>query len=63
MIRQLTVRDNIEFSANYRLPIELTKAERTDVVNETLIDLGIEHVQFSVIGINQFWFYSYFDFR
>lgn len=50
MIRQLTVRDNIEFAANYRLPIEMSRAERTIVVNETLIDLGIEHVQFSVIG-------------
>jgi hypothetical protein len=51
MIRQLTVRDNIEFSANYRLPIEMSKVERTAIVNETLIDLGIEHVQFSVIGV------------
>lgn len=50
MIRQLTVRDNIEFAANYRLPIEMSRAERTAIVNETLIDLGIEHVQFSVIG-------------
>lgn len=50
MIRQLRVRDNVEFSANYRLPVEMTRAERMNVVNETLIDLGIEHVQFSVIG-------------
>eukprot|EP00604_Paraphysomonas_vestita_P002123 CAMPEP_0174818772 /NCGR_PEP_ID=MMETSP1107-20130205/1628_1 /TAXON_ID=36770 /ORGANISM="Paraphysomonas vestita, Strain GFlagA" /LENGTH=300 /DNA_ID=CAMNT_0016031111 /DNA_START=699 /DNA_END=1598 /DNA_ORIENTATION=- len=50
MIRQLRVRDNVEFSANFRLPVEMTCEERMNVVNETLIDLGIEHVQFSVIG-------------
>ena len=51
MIRQLTVRDNIEFSASYRLPIEMSKSERDAVVNDTLLSLGIDHVQHSVIGM------------
>ena len=50
MIRQLTVRDNIEFSANYRLPREMTAEERNAVINDTLLSLGIDHVQHSVIG-------------
>jgi ABC-type multidrug transport system ATPase subunit len=50
MIRQLTVRDNIDFSASYRLPVEMTLDERIDVVNETLLSLGIDHVQHSIIG-------------
>jgi hypothetical protein len=50
MIRQLTVRDNIAFSADYRLPVEMTAAEKNQIVNETLLSLGIDHVQHSVIG-------------
>ncbi|CAE7389152.1 ABCG24 [Symbiodinium microadriaticum] len=50
MIRQLTVRDNISFSAAYRLPVEMTAAQKEDVVNQTLLSLGIDHVQHSLIG-------------
>ena len=50
MIRNLTVRDNIGFSASYRLPATMTYAETQDVVNETLLSLGIDHVQHSIIG-------------
>ena len=50
MIRQLTVRDNIAFSAAYRLPIEMSASQKNDVVNDTLLSLGIDHVQHSVIG-------------
>lgn len=50
MIRQLTVRQNIEFSAMYRLPVEMPYEEKVNIINETLIALGIDHVQHSVIG-------------
>ena len=50
MIRQLTVRDNMEFSANIRLGVEMSASERKKVVNDTLVALGIDHVQHSVIG-------------
>ena len=50
MIRQLTVRDNIVFSARYRLPDAMSLAEKNDVVNQTLVSLGIDHVQHSVVG-------------
>lgn len=50
MIRQLTVRDNIEFSANIRLGVDISADERKKVVNDTLVALGIDHVQHSVIG-------------
>lgn len=51
MIRQLTVRDNIAFSADYRLPVEMSAAEKNQIVNDTLLSLGIDHVQHSVIGM------------
>ncbi len=50
MIRQLTVRDNIEFSACYRLPRETTLEQRNQVITDTLLSLGIDHVQHSIIG-------------
>jgi ABC-type multidrug transport system ATPase subunit len=50
MIRELTVRDNISFSANYRLPASLTTVEVTNRVNDTISELGIPHVQHTVIG-------------
>jgi ABC-type multidrug transport system ATPase subunit len=50
MIRNLTVRDNIGFSANYRLPASMSYDEAQGVVNDTLLSLGIDHVQHSIIG-------------
>ena len=50
MIRNLTVRDNISFSASYRLPATMSYAETQGVVNDTLLSLGIDHVQHSIIG-------------
>jgi ABC-type multidrug transport system ATPase subunit len=50
MIRNLTVRDNIGFSANYRLPDSMSYSEAQGVVNDTLLSLGIDHVQHSIIG-------------
>ena len=50
MIRNLTVRDNIGFSANYRLPAAMSYADAQGVVNDTLLSLGIDHVQHSIIG-------------
>jgi ABC-type multidrug transport system ATPase subunit len=50
MIRELSVRDNIEFSARYRLPKELTPDEINRKVNVCINELGIPHVQHSPIG-------------
>lgn len=50
MIRELSVRDNIEFSARYRLPKELTTEEINRKVNVCINELGIPHVQHSPIG-------------
>jgi ABC-type multidrug transport system ATPase subunit len=50
MIRELSVRDNIEFSARYRLPKELTPDEINSKVNVCINELGITHVQHSPIG-------------
>ena len=50
MIRTLSVRENIKFSASYRLPATFSDADCEKAVNQTLVDLGIEHVQHSAIG-------------
>lgn len=50
MIRDLTVRDNIAFSAAYRLPASLSSDEVSERVNGCITDLGISHVQHSSIG-------------
>ena len=50
MIRQLSVIDNIRFSADYRLPVSLTDEERETATNHCLADLGIEHVKHTAIG-------------
>lgn len=50
MLRELTVRDNIAFSAHYRLPKELTEQEIQGKINHTLAVLDIAHVQHTVIG-------------
>ncbi len=55
MIRQLTVRDNIEFSASYRLPREMSVEQKNQVVTDTLLSLGIDHVQHSIIGTVQLY--------
>jgi len=50
MLRELTVRDNISFSAKYRLPANLTGPEVEHKINECIAELGISHVQHSIIG-------------
>jgi ABC-type lipopolysaccharide export system ATPase subunit len=50
MIRELTVRDNISFSAFYRLPATMTSQEISARVNSTISELGIPHVQHTIIG-------------
>ena len=50
MIKTLTVRDNLTFSARYRLPASTTSKQIEEKVNEMLFELGIPHVQHSVIG-------------
>ena len=50
MIRTLTVRDNITFSAKYRLPVSHSKEQIINKVNECIDVLGLSHVQHSPIG-------------
>jgi ABC-type multidrug transport system ATPase subunit len=50
MLRELTVRDNISFSAKYRLPAALPRQAVEAKINHCINELGISHVQHSVIG-------------
>lgn len=50
MIRELSVRDNIAFSARYRLPAALSREEINTKVNSLIDDLQIGHVQHTNIG-------------
>lgn len=50
MLRELTVRDNISFSAEYRLPAGLSSLAVGHKVNQCISELGLDHVQHSVIG-------------
>ena len=50
MIRTLTVRNNIAHSAKMRLPKDFTKDQTDKKVAHTLVELGISHVQHSIIG-------------
>ena len=50
MIRSLSVRDNINFSARYRLPTSLSEFEIVQKVNDCIEVLGVSHVQHSLIG-------------
>ena len=50
MIRELTVREIITFSASYRLPSSYTSQQIETAVNQCLLDLGMSHVQHSPIG-------------
>ena len=50
MLRELTVRENIEFSARYRLPISMTEIEIEEQISRTIRELGLSHVQHSIIG-------------
>ena len=45
MLRDLTVRQNIQFQADFRLPAELCREEREVMVDKVIKDLGLEHVQ------------------
>jgi len=50
MLRELTVLDNITFSANMRLPANWTTEMKREKVMEVLCTLGLTHVQHSIIG-------------
>ena len=50
MLRELTVRDNISFSAKYRLPAMWSAPAVEAKINECIAELGISHVQHSIIG-------------
>lgn len=52
MIRQLTVRDNIAFSARYRLPASMSLSQKNDVVNQTLLSLGIDQFSTRLLGMS-----------
>lgn len=46
----LTVRENIMFSANVRLPAEVSRTERTARVNKVIQDLGLESCADTRVG-------------
>ncbi len=48
----LTVRENLTFSANLRLPVSLTESEKLQKVSEAIQDLGLTECADSVVG----WF-------
>lgn len=50
MMRDLTVRQNIAFSAEYRLPREMSKNEKYAQVDRVIENLGLGHVQDEQIG-------------
>jgi len=46
----LTVRENLMFSANVRLPIQLSSKAKIDIVNEVIMELGLEKCANTIIG-------------
>ena len=50
MLRELSVRDNVEYSARVRLPGGWSGAEVAAHVDATLAALSLGHVQHTVIG-------------
>ena len=50
MHRELSVRDNLSFSANMRLPASLSSEEREKIVFWAIDSLELGHVQHSIIG-------------
>mmetsp|Transcript_26760 Transcript_26760/g.80819 ORF Transcript_26760/g.80819 Transcript_26760/m.80819 type:complete len:958 (-) Transcript_26760:85-2958(-) len=50
MHRELTVLDNITFSANMRLPANWTEEQKREKVMHTIYTLDLTHVQHSIIG-------------
>jgi len=50
MLRELTVYDNILFSARYRLPASLTYTEVEEKVRKCIDILGLSHIKYSIIG-------------
>ena len=39
----LTVKENLYFSANLRMPKSVTKEEKSQKIKETLLELGLSH--------------------
>jgi ABC-type multidrug transport system ATPase subunit len=50
MLRELTVRELLEFNASLRLPASTTAEERASRVETVLDVLGLSHLQYSIIG-------------
>jgi len=46
----LTVRENLMFSANVRLPTKLSSKAKIDIVNEVIMELGLEKCANTIIG-------------
>jgi ATP-binding cassette subfamily G (WHITE) protein 2 len=46
----LTVRENLMFSANVRLPTKLSSKAKIDIVNEVIMELGLEKCANTMIG-------------
>lgn len=50
MYRNLTVEENLMYSARIRLPSSTTTAHRLEVVASTIAVLGLADVRYAVIG-------------
>mgnify|MGYP000141187841 CR=1 FL=1 len=50
MMRTLTVKENLQFSAFSRLPVNWTRKQKRDFVNETLDTLDLYDIRHSAIG-------------
>jgi ATP-binding cassette subfamily G (WHITE) protein 2 len=46
----LTVRENLMFSANVRLPTQLSSKSKIDIVNEVIMELGLETCANTIVG-------------
>ena len=52
LLGTLTVRENLTMSANLRLPGSVSKEEKTKMVDEIIIELGLTHCADSKVSIH-----------
>jgi len=50
LLGTLSVRENLTFSAALRLPMSMTRKERSDKVESVISELGLNHVANTKVG-------------
>lgn len=50
LLGTLTVRETIAYSANLRLPSSMAKEEANDIVEETIMEMGLEDCADGIVG-------------